>query len=65
MVEAEDFLMRPVMRDMIKGDKLLDASSGVDLAFIALLNEAIDVEIENTRRARVAEANAAPPQRRR
>lgn len=52
MVEGEDWLFRPVMRGMLKAESLLD--EGIDLEFIALLNEAIDVEQENQHRARKA-----------
>lgn len=48
MMGEEDWLFRPVMRGMIKAESLLDCS--VDLAFIDLLNEAIEVEAENTHR---------------
>lgn len=54
MVEHEDWVFRPVLRGLIKGESLLDGS--VDLGYIALLNEAIDVEQENTHRARTHEA---------
>lgn len=40
--------MRPVLRGMLKAESLLDGT--VDLEFVALLNEAIDVEAENTHR---------------
>lgn len=53
MVGEEDWLFRPVLRGLIKGESLLDGS--VDLEFIALLNEAIDVESENQARARMKE----------
>lgn len=49
MAEDEDWLLRPVLRGLMKAESLLDPS--VDLAFIALLNEALDVEQENTYRA--------------
>lgn len=49
MVEQEDWLLRPVMRGMLKAESLLDGT--VDLSFIALLNEALDVEAENAYRA--------------
>lgn len=49
MAQGEDWLFRPVMRGMLRAESLLDRS--VDLEFIALLNEAIDVEQENTHRA--------------
>lgn len=48
MAEHEDWLFRPVLRGLIKGESLLDGS--VDLAYIALLNEALDVEQENVLR---------------
>lgn len=50
MVEQEDWLFRPVLRGLIKAESLVDGS--VDLAYVALLNEAIDVEIENQFRYR-------------
>ena len=48
MAEQEDWLMRPVMRGMLSAESLVNGK--VDLAFVALLNEAIDVENENTHR---------------
>lgn len=58
MVEGEELLFRPVMRGMFHADRLVDCS--IDLAFVMLCNEAIDVENENNRRAdRFAKA-AAP-----
>lgn len=48
MIEQEDWLFRPVLRGLIKAESLKDGS--VDLAYIALLNEALDVEQENTLR---------------
>jgi hypothetical protein len=45
----EDWLFRPVMRGMIRAESLIDAT--VDLEYIAILNEAIDVEQENMWRA--------------
>jgi len=50
MVEEEDWLFRPVLRGMIKGESLVNGE--VDLAYIAMLNEAIDVELENQHRYR-------------
>lgn len=50
MADGEDWLFRPVMRGLLKAESLLDTS--VDLEFIALLNEAIDVEQENQARLR-------------
>ncbi len=52
MAGDEDWLFRPVMRGMLKAESLLDEN--IDLEFIALLNEAIDVEQENQYRARKA-----------
>lgn len=52
MIEEEDWLFRPVLRGLIKAESLLDGT--VDLAFIALLNEAMEVEAENSYRARKA-----------
>jgi len=48
MCEQEDWVFRPVLRKLISGESLIDGS--VDLEFIALLNEAIDVEQENQAR---------------
>ncbi len=44
--------MRPVMRGLISGESLVNGA--VDLSFIAVLNDACDVEDENNRRARAA-----------
>ena len=52
MLTEEDWLFRPVMRGMIRAESLIDGV--VDLAFIAVLNDACDVEDENNRRARDA-----------
>lgn len=56
MAENEDWLFRPVLRGLISGESLL--VPGMDLAYIALLNEALDVEQENTHRAQQYEAEA-------
>lgn len=56
MVGGEDPLFRPVLRGILKAESLTDGS--VDLAFVMLLNEAIDIEIENNRRAEVASRGA-------
>lgn len=48
MQEEEDWLFRPVLRGMFSAERLLDCS--VDMEFIALCNEAIDVELENAAR---------------
>lgn len=49
MMENEDWLMRPVLRGMLRAESLVNGD--VDLAFIGILNEALDVEQENTYRA--------------
>ena len=46
----EDWLLRPVLRRLCLYESLKDGT--LDLADIALLNEAIDVEAENEYRAR-------------
>lgn len=56
---GEDTLLRPVLRGLIKAESLLDGS--VDLAYIALLNEALDVEQENRARLERHELNNRPP----
>lgn len=55
MVGEEDALFRPVLHNppMFSADKLLDGS--VDLQFVMLCNEAIDIQLENDRRARAAD----------
>lgn len=50
MVEGEDWLFRPVLRQMCRAESLFDGT--LDLEQIALLNEAIDVEAENQYRQR-------------
>ena len=45
MAEQEDWLMRPVLRGLCRYESLKDGT--LDLADIALLNEALDVEAEN------------------
>lgn len=58
MAEDEDWAFRPVMRGMLRAESLVDGT--VDLEFLALCNEAIDVEIENQHRLnRAAIAKAA------
>lgn len=54
MLEHEDWVFRPVLRGLIRGESLIDGS--VDLEYVALLNEAIDVEQENMARAKVGRA---------
>lgn len=57
----EEMLFRPVLNGMLHADRLLDGS--VDLAFIALLNEALDVQQENRWRIERHELNNRPPSR--
>jgi hypothetical protein len=45
---GEDFLLRPVLAGLCKYESLKDGS--LDLADIALMNEALDVQAENQRR---------------
>lgn len=45
MDEQEDWIMRPVLRGLIRYESLKDGT--LDLQDIALLNEALDVEAEN------------------
>lgn len=54
MHEHEDWIFRPVLRGLIRYESLFDSS--LDLAAIALINEALDVEAENVSRAREHEA---------
>lgn len=48
MTSEEDWLMRPVLRGMCKYESLKDGT--ISLFDIAKMNEALDVEAENTRR---------------
>lgn len=52
MAEGEDWLLRPVFRGLLKGESLVDGT--VDLEYVALLNEALDVEAENLLRRKKA-----------
>lgn len=52
MQEGEDYVMRPVLRGLIKYESLIDGT--LTLEDIALLHEAIDVDNENRRRAEKA-----------
>jgi hypothetical protein len=52
MTEGEDWIMRPVLANSCKYESLLDGT--LDLADIARLNEALDVQSEN--QARLTEA---------
>lgn len=54
MAENEDWLMRPVLRGLLSAESLVNGA--VDLSYVALLNEAIDVEQENTHLLREYEA---------
>lgn len=54
MVEGEDALFRPVLAGHLRPESLLNCD--VDLQFVMLLNEAMDIEQENTRRANLASA---------
>jgi hypothetical protein len=58
MMEKEDWLFRPVLRGMLRAESLMDGS--VDISYIALLNEAIEVEQENTLRFHRHEMNKNP-----
>lgn len=49
MIEEEELLFRPVLRGMLRAESLIDCT--VDLAFVLLCNEALDIEAENNRRA--------------
>lgn len=53
MIEGEDVLMRPVLRGMLRFESLLDGT--VDLAQVLICNEAMDIEVENDRRAHAYE----------
>lgn len=59
MMEGEDIIFRPVLAKVLAPERLLDGS--VDLAFIMLLNEALDVEQENQSRVHAAMRAHAPP----
>lgn len=52
MLSAEDFIFRPVLRGVIRAESLVDGT--VDLAFVMVCNDALDVQDENDRRARIA-----------
>lgn len=54
MVGEEDVLFRPVLHNppMYSAERLLDCT--IDLQFVMLCNEAIDVQQENERRAHAA-----------
>lgn len=48
MALEEDWVFRPVLRGALRAESLVDGT--VDLEFLALLNEAIDVDAENRNR---------------
>lgn len=64
MTESEDWVFRPVARGWLKAESLIDGT--VDLAYVALINEAIDVEQENQLRLQnaIRATQAADPIRR-
>lgn len=49
MQGGEDYLLRPVLRGLIKYESLIDGTLGLE--DIALLHEALDVDSENRYRA--------------
>lgn len=51
---GEDWVLRPVLRGLLRYESLIDGS--VDIADVALLNDALDVADENTRRAQSRES---------
>lgn len=53
MAEQEDWLLRPVLRQLCKYESLLDCT--LTLEDVALLNEALDVELENAARLKALE----------
>ena len=46
--DGDDWLLRPVFRGLCKYESLIDGT--LDIADVALLNDAIDVADENARR---------------
>lgn len=50
--DGQDFLFRPVLEGLIRGESLWDGTVG--LAEIAALNEALDARAENQARAQAA-----------
>jgi hypothetical protein len=53
MAGEEDWLFRPVLRGLLRAESLIDGT--VDLAYVAILNEVLDVEQENALRMRKEE----------
>lgn len=52
MADGEDWLFRPAVRGLMRAESLFDGS--VSLGRVALLNEALDVNDENSARAQKA-----------
>lgn len=52
MGSEEEWLFRPVLAGMLRAESLLDGT--VDLEYVATLNEVLDVQYENQRRAQAA-----------
>ncbi|GHE75747.1 hypothetical protein GCM10019059_38900 [Camelimonas fluminis] len=52
MPDDEDWLFRPVLRGMCRYESLVDGTR--DLADVATINDVIDVQDENSRRAEAA-----------
>lgn len=52
MKDGEDWLMRPVLRGLCRYESLHDGT--LTLMDVAKMNEALDVELENTFRAEAA-----------
>ena len=48
LFEGDDWIMRPVIEGMCKYESLLNGT--LDLADMALMNDALDVKYENERR---------------
>lgn len=57
MPEGEDWLLRPVFAGCIKYESLIDGT--LDLADVALLNDALDVQAENQDRVNDAQQRGA------
>jgi len=52
MASDADWMMRPVLKGMVKYESLLDCS--LDLGDLAECNDALDAQLENERRARMS-----------
>ena len=53
--DGTDWALRPVMRGLCKYESLIDGT--LDIYDVAVMNDAIDMEEENTRRIREANKN--------